>query len=113
MAATVCQIVPQPALLAEVQVAEAQAADLVQAGITGCLTMADGVCLTAQAVAADLLQLHLPQQHQPQLRLLQNLLHPQPQQRQQPNPALPHQQVNPYPLLPIPNLIHSILQTSF
>lgn len=105
----------QAATLHQPQLHPAQVAAHVHQDIIGCLTMADGVCLTAQAQAADLL-LHLPRQ-QPQLlqrlllanllRLKQRLLHQhQPNQLRlqpqllQPNQALLlRQQVNPHQLL--------------
>lgn len=89
MAATVCQILPQVTL----HPAEVQVAGLVQAGITGCLTMAVGVCLTAQPAVA---------QPTRQLRLLQLLLNLRLLRQLQPQlkPALLlHPQANPHPNL--------------
>ena len=117
------RVVHHQVALRQLQLHQAQqAADHVRQDIIGCLTVADGACLTEQpAVAQPVRQLqhtHLlhqhPQQHQPRLRLLKHqqaqLLHLPQQLPQQPNQALLlHPQVNPYLLPPTLNAIYNFL----
>lgn len=102
MEVTACQML----LRATLPPAGVQVADLVQADITGCLTMADGVCPMLQETAVQVAdpQTHLPQplQRQPQQRLRVNLRLLQRQPRLKPA-LLRHLQANPSLPLPIPN----------